>query len=206
MRTSDSGSPQEAGRNNPEEDSNVSGPLSKRDCSSESGESIRNGGHQFAEFIELLSRFLLIASSRTLSSGDAYFVLNDLFGGEGLTLAPNTRCSEKVKDEIRIDISPLNISVECSQFYDLFSTVQIAQCKDRKYLAPIISFEIKVFSVFKFGSTIRNFLNISSSDTDCTNNENNFHNSLFSFLFILLSSNPEKICNRSLTITPTIMK
>jgi hypothetical protein len=181
--------------------------------------------HPFVEFVDLLSRFLLIASSRTLSSGDAFFVLNDLFGGEGLTLAPNSRLDKKAKNEIRIDISPLHLSVECSQFYDLFSTVQITQCKDRKQLVPIISFEIKVFTTFKFGRPMQDFLDLSSSskfsnknknsDDDkrkrecmiisaAPENENYFQNSLFSFLFILLSSDPDKICKRSLTIVPGI--
>ena len=109
-----------------EDNSNHSGLMSNTDTRNgdrgEKGGSSSHGrmGHQFAEFVELLSRFLLIASSRTLSSGDAFFVLNDLFGGEGLTLVPCARLSEKAKDEIRIDISPLHISVECSQFYDLY--------------------------------------------------------------------------------------
>lgn len=170
--------------------------------SSKSGKS----GHPFAEFIELLSRFLLIASSRTLSSGDAFFVLNDLFGGEGLTLSPKTMLDNKEKDEIKIDISPLHISVECNQFYDLFSTAQITQCKDRNHLAPIISFEIKVFTSFKYGKPVRDFLNLSPSKRDSTENEINFQTSLFSFLFILLSSDPEKICRRSLTIIPLASK
>lgn len=162
-----------------------------------------------ADFAELMSRFLLIASSRTLSSGDAFFVLNELFGGEGLTLTSKTRKVERREaDVIKMEIGPLNMSVESSQSYDLFSTTQLSQCKDPKNLVPIISFKIKVFTVFKFGALLRDFLSLSSSKSNdsrqSAESDRRFQNSLYSYFFIILSSNPERICRRSLTIAPCI--
>lgn len=186
------------------------------------------GVHPFTEFVDLMSRFLLIASSRTLASGDAFFILNDLFGGDGLTLSSSSSSArlDGGKDGIKVGISPLHISVECGQCYDLFSTVEISQCKDRKNLVPIISFQINVFTEFKFGEILQEFLNLSRSSKESSvegvaGGKNHtvdtpleeklviaseFQHSLFSFLFILLSTDPDKICRRSITIIPTILK
>jgi hypothetical protein len=154
-------------------------------------------------FVELLSRFLIIASCRTLSTGDAFIILNDLFGGEGLTLSSEPirlDLQGNVVDLTKIVIHPLQLSVECKQFYDLFSTNQISNCKDRKLLRPIISFEVKVISKFCFDDVLNNFLLLSSSKLD---GSNDFQNNLFSYLFIIMSSDPGKVCRRSLTIVPT---
>ena len=176
--------------------------------------------HPFVEFVDLLSRFLLIASSRTLASGDAFFIVNDLFGGDGLTLSSNSqRLSTNKENDIRIHISPLRIIVECNQCYDLFSTAEISQCRDKKHMVPIISFEIKVITEFKFSDVLRQFLDmVSPASLSHSMNEVNsssdsekiiaakFRHSLFSYLFLLMSSDPEKICQRSITIIPVMKK
>eukprot|EP01034_Spumella_vulgaris_P021656 gene21656-27697_t len=40
------------------------------------------------ELLELLCTYTLLAASRTFASGDAFWILSDLYGGEGLALCP----------------------------------------------------------------------------------------------------------------------
>ena len=167
------------------------------------GQSVQKNGdiehsHLYAEYVELLSRFVLIASSRTLSSGDAYFVLNDLFGGDGLTFLPKASVDEKYKG-IKIDINPLDILVECYQQYDLCSMSQISECKDMKKLVPMISFVIKVSTLFNFRKILQKYMH---SIVKHDRSGENILEGLFSYLFVVLSSDPEKVYKRYLTIVP----
>lgn len=43
-----------------------------------------------AELVDNVLRYVLIAGSRTIAGGDAYFVLEDLYGSEGLMFTPET--------------------------------------------------------------------------------------------------------------------
>ena len=69
---------------------------------SESGHRHHQGhGQVGVDFVELLLRFLLIAVSRTYSSGDAFFVLEDLYGGEGLCLCGPNNHTQKTLMKVR---------------------------------------------------------------------------------------------------------
>jgi hypothetical protein len=135
------------------------------------------------DFIELLLRFILIAVSRTYASGDAFFVIEDLFGGEGLCLCggsgPNTK--RKAEKKTRVRVSSDHVLVELYQQYHLYLAESIGS--DEKLIAPLVSFEAKVFTLITFRSTATEI----TGDGD---------------LFLLLSASPEKICHRLLTITP----
>ena len=44
----------------------------------------------FADLLHTLMRYILIAASRTIAGGDGFFVLDDLYGAEGMMLCPET--------------------------------------------------------------------------------------------------------------------
>jgi hypothetical protein len=141
------------------------------------------------DFIELLLRFILIAVSRTYSSGDAFFVIEDLFGGEGLCLCGGTGFNAKRKNraskKTKVKVTTEHVLVELFQQYDLYLAESIGS--DESLIAPLVSFETKVFTLITLKS------------------ENTHSDSLHLWeLFLLLSASPEKICHRFLTIIPSL--
>lgn len=140
------------------------------------------------DFFELLLRFILIAVSRTYASGDAFFVIEDLFGGEGLCLCggagPSVTRKGRVQKKTRVKVSRDHVLVELFQIYDLYMADSIGS--DENMIAPLVSFEAKVFTLITLRSTEGRSRN----------------NPQLSELFLLLSASPEKICHRLLTITP----
>lgn len=140
------------------------------------------------DFFELLLRFILIAVSRTYASGDAFFVIEDLFGGEGLCLCGGTGPHKKrIQKKTRVRVNRDHVLVELYQVYDLYLADSIGS--DEKSIAPLVSFEAKVFTLI----TLRSL-------------ENGAPNPQLSELFLLLSASPERICHRLLTVIPFLSK
>ena len=107
-------------------------PSSRRKKSYESTHS--SGGRpsgkrkQFnVEAIDILTRRLLIAASRTRGGGDAYFVVKDLFGGEDVQVVP-TRVQTQNGPYVAGSISPTieltvrlaSITIKCHSMFDVY--------------------------------------------------------------------------------------
>lgn len=88
--------------------------------------------------VDLLTRRLLIAASRTGNGGDAYFVVRDLFGGEDVEVVPtNTLPMEgRVVRPGTIDILVrlASVTIKCHQSFDVYPKVLVGDCE------PLIQF------------------------------------------------------------------
>lgn len=88
--------------------------------------------------IDLLTRRLLIAASRTGNGGDAYFVVRDLFGGEDVeVVATNTYPSQGRlirPGTIDILVRLASVTIKCHQSFDIYPKSMVGECE------PLIQF------------------------------------------------------------------
>ena len=88
--------------------------------------------------IDLLTRRLLIAGSRTGNGGDAYFVVRDLFGGEEVEVVPtsSTKAMDRLVRPGTIDILVrlASVTIKCHQSFDIYPKALVGECE------PLIQF------------------------------------------------------------------
>ena len=88
--------------------------------------------------IDLLTRRLLIAGSRTGNGGDAYFVVRDLFGGEEVEVVPtsSTKTMDRLVRPGTIDILVrlASVTIKCHQSFDIYPKALVGECE------PLIQF------------------------------------------------------------------
>lgn len=88
--------------------------------------------------IDLLTRRLLIAASRTGNGGDAYFVVRDLFGGEDVEVVPTNTLplqSRMVRPgTIDILVRLASVTIKCHQSFDIYPKSMVGECE------PLIQF------------------------------------------------------------------
>mmetsp|Transcript_19226 Transcript_19226/g.28378 ORF Transcript_19226/g.28378 Transcript_19226/m.28378 type:complete len:468 (+) Transcript_19226:28-1431(+) len=89
-------------------------------------------GENVEKKVEGVFRLVLNSASRTTSGGDSFFVVNDLFGGEGVLIKP-TREPQK---HIEIDFLPgPAISVTAVNTYDIFHLSDVVEADDDRPVA-----------------------------------------------------------------------
>lgn len=85
--------------------------------------------------IDILTRRLLIAASRTRGGGDAFFVVRDLFGGEGVKVIPATESyhgpynAGKVSATIELTVRLASITIKCHSKFDVYPEENVAECE-----------------------------------------------------------------------------
>mmetsp|Transcript_29532 Transcript_29532/g.71334 ORF Transcript_29532/g.71334 Transcript_29532/m.71334 type:complete len:853 (-) Transcript_29532:116-2674(-) len=88
--------------------------------------------------IDVLTRRLLIAASRTGNGGDAYFFVKDLFGGEEVDVVPSNtfRYQDRVVRPGTIDILVrlASVTIKCHQSFDIYPKDLVGECE------PLIQF------------------------------------------------------------------
>jgi hypothetical protein len=88
--------------------------------------------------IDLLTRRLLIAASRTGMGGDAYFVVRDLFGGEDVAVVPSTSLPTMGRmvrpGTIDILVRLSSVTIKCHASFDVYPTALVGECE------PLIQF------------------------------------------------------------------
>lgn len=143
--------------------------------------------------LEMLFSHTLLAASRTTAGGDAFLILENLYGGEGLIFSPrtyrnigkNNRNHTSTQEEnfngIKIVISLNGINVVMKEQYNLYVKESIEQ--NMELSLPLISFEC---------TTETNIL----LPPNLKNSEEIFYNKLL--------YNVEKVCRRFVTIEPFI--
>lgn len=155
------------------------------------GKDNNDNGESLIDFIELLTRFILIAVSRTYASGDAFFVLEDLYGGEGLCIRGNNGFNKKINNSIgkktKVKITLGYVLIQLYQSYDLYLADSIGT--EESLITPLISFETKVDTLITLA---QNPQVVSTQPTTQQLRE----------MFLSLSISPEKVCHRLLTIHP----
>jgi hypothetical protein len=88
--------------------------------------------------IDLLTRRLLIAGSRTGNGGDAYFVVRDLFGGEEVEVVPSTNMPTMDRmvrpGTIDILVRLASVTIKYHQSFDIYPKALVGECE------PLIQF------------------------------------------------------------------
>lgn len=70
--------------------------------------------------VDVLTRRLLIAASRTGTGGDAYFIVRDLFGGEEVEVVPHQSSGKVNQGSIEIIIKPNSLIIKSHGKFDIF--------------------------------------------------------------------------------------
>jgi len=81
---------------------------------------------QLVDTIDIMTRRLLLAASRTRGGGDAYFVVSDLFGGEGVQVIPSRVQTHgpyfagSISPTIELTVRLASITIKCHSVFDIY--------------------------------------------------------------------------------------
>jgi len=164
--------------------------------------------------LELLESNVLIAASRTIASGDAFFIVEDLYGGEGLLLCPATaaHAAQRGAASIRVSVSVEGISVAVSEHFNLVSAEDVSSGSSA--CRPLVSFECLTKTLIHLGGaadedtqdgrSVRGFMREAGRAVEAVPTRQQVGQRLpagFS-LYKTLLQNPELICKKTITIEP----
>ena len=173
-----------------------------------------------AELLDTLFSYCILAASSTFAAGDAFLILNDLYGGEGLNLCPfnNDIVNNSSKSNSKLNaagsssslattlatanttiaITASGVKVTLKDHYNLFVAAEMNACSNIAQLKPLMRFECNTTTLI--------ILNQQSSAAAATatsaNTKQTDKHKACGALFQTLISNPEKICHRAITIRP----
>ena len=91
--------------------------------------------HLNVNAIDIMTRRLLLAASRTGCGGDAYFFVRDLFGGEGVeviqsTVAPmGPYIHGKVSPTIELSVRLASIVIKCHSSFNVYPEPYTGECE-----------------------------------------------------------------------------
>lgn len=189
---------------------------------------LQSNEYFYADILSILHAYTVLAASRTFAGGDAFIILNDLYGGEGLTICPynpdhgrpsqpsspvrvkdqsprgSTRsaCSNKDDGDVQIAITTSGIKVVVKERYQLFSAFDLEACCDLRELQPLMCFECTTTTLLILSSE-----RIAQIPLDLHNISNasgfQLHEKAYR-LFQLLITNPQQICQRAISIEPLL--
>lgn len=85
--------------------------------------------------IDILTRRLLLAASRTRGGGDAYFVVRDLFGGEGLQVVQEHQnrsgpyMNGKISATIEVSLKLASVTIRCHSKFNVYPETISGDCE-----------------------------------------------------------------------------
>ena len=82
--------------------------------------------------VDLMTRRLLIASSRTGMGGDAFFIVRDLFGGDDVEVVPSraaTAHGQPRVGTIEIVVRLASVTIKCHGSLDVYPKSRIGDCE-----------------------------------------------------------------------------
>jgi hypothetical protein len=116
-----------------EGDSDHSGNIPRLAISSNPRRSSRRRSNFQLGTVDMMTRRLLIASSRTGLGGDAYFVVKDLFGGEDVEVVPSDsmptygRMARAGTIEILVRLA--SVTIKCHGSFDVYPKALVGDCE-----------------------------------------------------------------------------
>lgn len=191
---------------------------------------LQSNEYFYADILSILHAYTVLAASRTFAGGDAFIILNDLYGGDGLTICPykveHGRSSQpsspvRMKDQsprtntknvssgnnkedgdVQIAITTSGIKVVVKERYQLFSAYDLETCCDLSTLQPLMCFECTTTTLLILSSE-----RIAQIPLDLQNISSSAgfqqHEKAYR-LFQLLVTNPQQICHRAVSIEPLL--
>lgn len=79
--------------------------------------------------VDLLTRRLLVAASRTGTGGDAYFVVRDLFGGEDVEVVPAQQELQPRPPTVDLIVRLSSVTIKSYSSFDVFPTSLVGDCE-----------------------------------------------------------------------------
>jgi hypothetical protein len=156
----------------------------------------------YGDILELLHCHVVLAASRTIAAGDAFIILNDLFGGDGLVFCP-TACPRESKSpaaslaencDISLALTTNGIKVVLKERYRLYVENQLDLCSRIDDVQPLMQFEC----------TTSTIILISPESFSSHGNHSVSMNKHAVRLLNTLIINPSDICHRAVSIEPYI--
>jgi hypothetical protein len=115
-----------------EGDSDRSGNIPRLTVSSNPRRSSRRRSSFQLGTVDMMTRRLLIASSRTGLGGDAYFVVKDLFGGEDVEVVPSSSMptyGRMSRATIEILVRLASVTIKCHGSFDVYPKALVGDCE-----------------------------------------------------------------------------
>jgi hypothetical protein len=79
--------------------------------------------------VDVMTRRLLVASSRTGLGGDAYFIVRDLFGGENVEVVPSREQVRQRLGTIEIVVRLSSVTIKCHASFDVYPKFMVGGCE-----------------------------------------------------------------------------
>jgi hypothetical protein len=155
----------------------------------------RRGANRFhGSTIGLLTKRLLIASSRTGNGGDAYFVVRDLFGGEDVEVVPSTQPREQMVRPGTMDIlvRMASVTIKCYQSFDVYPKDLVGECHE-----PLIQFHTTTTETIYLRE-------VRSPQTEINDDSSNDDEDLKKRLLVVEEQNTGKTGWRTISIRPAM--
>ena len=100
-----------------------------------SGDDIHESRRRYGKFklstVDLLTKRILVATSRTGTGGDAYFVVRDLFGGEDVEVIPSQQYAYMTIRPPTIDliVRLASVTIKCHASFDVYPKSLVGDCE-----------------------------------------------------------------------------
>jgi hypothetical protein len=176
----------------------------------------------YGDILELLHCHIVLAASRTIAAGDAFIILNDLYGGDGLLLCPNPApritVSSSMKSpsrqngadlrhhhcDISIAITTTGVKVILKERYRLYASAELDHCTSRlSDVTPLMSFECVTTTLLLLSSEVYLSLSASRSPSKVPDALLSSYEKAVKLLNVLVTD-PDRICHRAVTIEPYV--
>jgi hypothetical protein len=100
------------------------------------GDDTQNSLRRYGKFklstVDLLTKRILIATSRTGTGGDAYFVVRDLFGGEDVEVVPSQQYAYMAMihpPTIDLIVRLASVTIKCHGSFDVYPKSLVGDCE-----------------------------------------------------------------------------
>jgi hypothetical protein len=107
--------------------------------------------------IDLLTRRVLLAAGRTGTGGDAYFVVRDLFGGDGVEVVPSQALPLHMQavrtGTIEIIVRLSSVTIKCHGSFDVYPKSLVGDCEPLIQVRTTMTESIALQEVRKSDST-----------------------------------------------------
>eukprot|EP01040_Poterioochromonas_malhamensis_P011145 gene11145-12144_t len=142
----------------------------------------------YGDLLELLHCHVVLAASRTIAAGDAFIILNDLYGGDGLVFCPSlTPRSPQTHCDISISVTTSVIKVVLRERYRLLASHLLDRCSAMDEVVPLMCFECTTTTLLLLTSEGQG--EVSPYDKAAK-------------LLNVLITDPDRVCKRAVTIEP----
>lgn len=188
---------------------------------------LQSNQYFYADILSILHAYTVLAASRTFAGGDAFIILNDLYGGEGLMLMPyamdggrkranskppatpprnllngntaNSKTRLDSDEDVRIAITTTGIKVMVKERYRLYASAMLETCSDVNQLQALMCFECTTTTLLILCNETIASLPVETPLEGSIAMQG--HERAYR-LFQLLITHPQLMCHRAVSIEP----